>query len=229
MARFALTIYPYSLGGRKKLMAKPDSPRVILIGGSPTSGKSTVARSMADQLGFSVIATDDIGAAARGVTGPAVAPDLFAMQADDYREYYISHSVEELLEHAQRSHRALWPAIKSVIHEHATWASPSIVEGWALLPDLVRALDFGRIAAVWIEVPDSVLEARVRANTAFSAEASNKELMIRCFTQRSVEFGLWLRSETSALQLPLIRLSGVETPGEASRALLHAIKGRATV
>ena len=210
-------------------MASLDSPRVILIGGSPTSGKSTVARTIAAKLDYSVIATDDLGAAARGVTGPSVAPDLFPMRAEDYREYYISHSIEELLEHAQRSHRALWPAIESVIREHATWASSSIVEGWALLPDLVAKLDLSEVVAVWIEVPESVLEARVRADAAFFTGASNQELMIKQFTRRSVEFGIGLRAQTSALQLPLVRLSGAETPGEASRALLHAIRRKAAV
>lgn len=213
--------------GGSNQMAKLDIPRVILIGGSPTSGKSTVAQAMAVQLGHSVIATDDLGAAARGVTGPAEAPDLFAMRAQDHRAYYISHPVETLLEHAQRSHRALWPAIESVIQDHATWSSPAILEGWALLPDLVARLDLSGVAAVWLEVPGSVLEARVRANTSLFAEASNPELMIRRFTQRSVEFGRWLRAETSVLQLPLVRLSGAETPEEASQALLHALSSSA--
>jgi 2-phosphoglycerate kinase len=204
-------------------MANLDPPRVILIGGSPMSGKSTVARTTAAQLGSSVIATDDLGAAARGVTSPAVAPDLYAMHKGDYREYCISHSVEELLEHAQRSHRALWPAIESVIHEHATWACSAIIEGWALLPDLVARLDLSGVAGVWIEVPESVLEARVRETTAFYAGASNPDLMIEQFTRRSVEFGRWLRTRTSALELPLVRLSGKESPEEASNALLGAI------
>jgi len=189
------------------------------------SGKSTVARAIATEIGFSTIATDDLGAAARGVTGPEVAPDLFAARAEDHREYYLSHTVEELLDHAERAHRALWPAISSVIHEHATWARSSIIEGWALLPALVAKLDLASIAAVWIDVPESVLNARVRADTAFYAGASDPELMIRRFTSRSVEFGLRLREQTSALHLPLVRLSGAETPEEACVALLHAIGG----
>jgi 2-phosphoglycerate kinase len=207
-------------------MTKSESLRVILIGGSPASGKSTVARALADRLGFSVIATDDIGAAARGATGPALAPDLFLMQTKDYREYYISCRVEELLEHAKRSHRALWPAIESVIHEHAAWGSSMIVEDWALLPDLVANLNLGRVAAAWIVVPDKVLESRVRANATFYSGASNTELMIERFTQRSVEFGRWLRSEASALRLPVVKLTGGETPAEACRDWLHAIDVR---
>jgi hypothetical protein len=143
----------------------------------------------------------------------------------DYREYYISHSVEELLEHAARSHRALWPALEAVIHEHVTWACSAIIEGWSLLPDLVAKLDRSGVAAAWIEVPASVLEARARQNTAFHAGASNPELMIARFTSRSVAFGQWLREQTSALQLPLVPLSGAETPDEAARVVLQAIGG----
>lgn len=59
-------------------MANLDPPRVIPIGGAPMSGKSTVARTIAARLGLSAIATDDLGAAARGATGPAIASDLLA-------------------------------------------------------------------------------------------------------------------------------------------------------
>jgi 2-phosphoglycerate kinase len=205
-------------------VTKGGPPRVILLGGAPATGKSTIARALADQLGHLVIATDDLGAAVRGVTEPAVAPELFAAHPGDHREYLASHSGDELLEHALRSHRALWPAIESVIHAHATWSTPAIVEGWTLLPDLVAGFD--HVAAVWIEIPGSVLEERVRADTAFYAGASDPDLVIRRFIRRSVEFGGWLRTEISARELPHVRLSGAETPVEASHALLEALQGQ---
>jgi cytidylate kinase len=46
----------------------PSLPRVILVGGAPLSGKSTVARVLADRHRYACIATDDLGAAVRAVS-----------------------------------------------------------------------------------------------------------------------------------------------------------------
>jgi len=195
----------------------------VLIGGPPSSGKSTLARTLAAQLGYQVIATDDLGAAARGVTGPEAAPDLFAMRDDSYQHYYVKYTVAEQLDHALRAHRALWPAIESVIHEHATWAPPCIIEGWALLPELVAGVRGA--TAVWLEVPEPAIVARVTANKAFHAGAPDPELLIGQFSRRSVEFGRWLGERTAALQLPLVRLTGSEPPDEVARNVLDVVGG----
>jgi 2-phosphoglycerate kinase len=43
-------------------------PRVILIGGAPMTGKTTVAHMLAATLGYGCLATDDLGEAIRAVT-----------------------------------------------------------------------------------------------------------------------------------------------------------------
>jgi 2-phosphoglycerate kinase len=103
----------------------PSLPRVILIGGVPMSGKSTVARVLADRHRRSVIATDDLGAAVRAVTKPGSPP----MQGEDYREYYVARTVERLWQEALDSHRALQPAIEAVARMHATASKRSSRRG----------------------------------------------------------------------------------------------------
>jgi cytidylate kinase len=51
-------------------------PRVILIGGAPMSGKTTVAQMLAATLGYGCLSTDDLGAAIRAVTTKDSHPHL---------------------------------------------------------------------------------------------------------------------------------------------------------
>jgi hypothetical protein len=46
-------------------------------------------------------------------------------------------------------------------------SGPVILEGWQLDPDLVTSLTHPQLRACWLLVDDAVLEARLRADTAF--------------------------------------------------------------
>ncbi|HUW84247.1 MAG TPA: hypothetical protein VMZ31_15790 [Phycisphaerae bacterium] len=178
---------------------------------------------MSSLLGFGVISTDDLGEAARAVTDPVGHADLHAFQAQDHREYYIAHSVVELINDAQRAHRAFWPAIRSVIRAHLHWGRPAIIEGWAILPDLVAQAGFNEVSALWLDVPAASIESRVRADVGFYGGASDPERMIRQFVGRSVAFSSWLQQQTSTLRLPYLQLSGTESPDEVAELCLRTI------
>ena len=51
------------------------TPRLVVLTGYPTSGKSTIARYMQDELGFCKIGTDDIGEMLYGKSFPGVLQD----------------------------------------------------------------------------------------------------------------------------------------------------------
>jgi 2-phosphoglycerate kinase len=129
--------------------------KVILIAGAPGCGKSVIAHALGASLGMGVISTDDLACAVRAATGRG---------NEDYREYYIIRSVRELLKAAREDRRRLWPSLKAVIGAHADWDRPAVFEGWALLPDLVAG-EMGDLPAVWVEVPEGVLEVRIREET----------------------------------------------------------------
>jgi hypothetical protein len=199
------------------------APKVILLGGAPMSGKSTVARAIASRLGFTVISTDDLGIAARAIAGSSEHPDLHAFARDNHQEYYISHSEPDLLNHAQQAHRALWPALRSVIQAHLAWAPPAVIEGWAILPDLISESHFDGVASAWIEAPGWAIESRVRGNASFWSGASDPELMIEKFTGRSAGFASWLRKETAHRRLLQIALTGLESPSRAAEICLERL------
>jgi 2-phosphoglycerate kinase len=159
--------------------------KVILIGGAPFSGKTTLAKRLAAQRGYALVAIDDLGTALRAVTTPQSHPALHPMAGWDYRAYYVASSPATLIEHSQREHQALWPAIVAVIDAHLHWAGPVILEGWQLDPERVRAITHPQLRTCWLLVDDAVLEARLRADTAFYQGCTDVERFIRHYLARS--------------------------------------------
>jgi 2-phosphoglycerate kinase len=110
---------------------------VILIGGAPFSGQTTLAKRLAAQRRYALVALDDLGTAVRAVTTQHSHPALHPMAGWDYRAYYVAHPPATLIQHSMEEHHALWPAIVAVIHAHLQWAGPVILEGWQLDPAYV--------------------------------------------------------------------------------------------
>jgi 2-phosphoglycerate kinase len=90
-----------------------------------------------------------------------------------------------LIHHSTREHDALWPAIVAVIHAHLEWAGPVILEGWQLDPARVGAFNHPQLRACWLLAGDDVLEARLRADTAFYQGCTDVERFIRHYMARS--------------------------------------------
>jgi 2-phosphoglycerate kinase len=158
---------------------------VIVIGGAPFAGKTTLAKRLAVHRGYALVAIDDLGTAVRAVTTPRSHPALHPMAGRDYRAYYVAHPPSTLIEHSRREHQALWPAIAAVIHAHLQWGGPVILEGWQLDPERVLAVTHPRLRACWLLADDTVLEARLRADTAFYQGCADVERFIRHYLARS--------------------------------------------
>ena len=64
----------------ENLLLSPEAcmsyPRVILVGGAPMSGKTTVTSRLAATLGYGCLSTDDLGEALRAVTTKDLHPHL---------------------------------------------------------------------------------------------------------------------------------------------------------
>jgi 2-phosphoglycerate kinase len=163
-------------------MAESD---VILIGGAPFSGKTMLAKRLAAQRGYALIAIDDLGTAVRALTTAQSHPALHPMAGWDYRAYYIEHTPATLIHRSRREHDALWPAIVAVIDTHLQWAGPVILEGWQLDPTGVASMTHPQLRACWLLVDETVLEARLRADTAFYHGCADADRLIRHYMARS--------------------------------------------
>jgi 2-phosphoglycerate kinase len=196
---------------------------VILIGGAPLSGKTIVAHVIGQRCGMPVISTDHLGEAARAVTNPTSHADLHRCNLIDYREYYTSKPPEQLLDDALLAHQALWPAIEAVIRRHLAWAGPAVIEGWALLPPLVRSIAMPRLRAVWIAAPEPAMRSRLEPQSEFLRGAPAPSLLMERFVSRSARMNDWLRDQARACALPFVVLSGLESPQQVSSMCLDAM------
>jgi 2-phosphoglycerate kinase len=203
-------------------------PRVIVIGGPPFSGKTTLAKRLVAQRGYALVAIDDLATAARAVTTAQSHPALHPMVGWDYRAYYLAHTPAVLIDHSTQEHQALWPAVVAVIEAHLQWAEPVILEGWQLDPARVASIAHPQLRAYWLLVDDTVLEARLRADTTFYQGCADAERLIRHYLARSH----WVnnRVRQAAVQGPGVVLE--VKPGEtvdaiAARCVSHLWPGDA--
>ena len=205
-------------------MEQEDYPKVILIGGAPLSGKTTVARKLAAKLGYACLSTDDLGQAVRAVTTPQSHPNLHPMAGYDYREYYIDHSLEELISHSRKQRQALRPALEAVVRAHATWGQPTVIEGWSLDPEWVSRLELQNVKSTWFIADKVLLAHRIRQDKAFYQGASNEETMIKHYLERSLWHNTCLRQAVDQLGMPSIELRLSSSPDEVCRRCLSVLR-----
>jgi len=187
--------------------------KVILIGGSPMTGKSTVATVLASELKCACISTDDIGEVLQTVT------DINPIKGQYYTDYYSNTSKEKLIEDIKVYHAQIKPAIKRLIDIHTSWGAPIIIEGWAIYPDLLDGLKTEEVKSVWLIANKILLQKRLEHNTAFFKDASNPEKMIENYLYRSCWHNDYLLEQCKLKNQKYILISGSESPSELADAI----------
>ncbi len=158
--------------------------RVILIGGSSHTGKSTLAEILAMKLGWAYRSTDELarhpGRPWR--QKPETVPEHVA-------KHYLSLSIDELFSDVLRHYRKnVWPEIEKIVTSH-TVDRPSdrlIIEGSALWPDSVATLDFQNVAAIYFTVAEDVFKRRIHAVSQYNGKTSREKELIDKFLKRTL-------------------------------------------
>ncbi len=208
-----------------------DLPRVILVGGAPLSGKTSLAHAIARQLDVAHVSTDDLSVAIRAVTTAETHPALHDLGVDGpFRDYYRCHAPERLLEDAMAFHRAARPAVEAVVSAYANRDRPALIEGWSILPELVADLEPENVGAVFLVPEEEVFESRCRANSGFYEGAADEDGLIESFSRRSIVFGRMLEATARDLELPIVRptlrTTMEETMDRALALLAHSTRSR---
>lgn len=165
-------------------MIKPQrDPRVLLIGGSSHVGKSTLAQALALHLGWSCRSTDKLARhpGRPWQAKPKTVPEHVA-------DHYLSLSTEELIADVLWHYRDnVWPLIEDVVTSHATDVSAGklVMEGSAILPELVVTLSFDNIAAVWLTASNELFERRIYNASQYETKSPREKKMIDKFVERT--------------------------------------------
>lgn len=128
----------------EKSMSNRPERTIILIGGAPTVGKSTLASLVAKHFGLPWISTDQIRELMRLVARPEDYPKLFNASGYNAESFLTQFSAEQIATMEMEQGEAVWPGIKKFIEDYYSWPQGFVMEGVNILPQLV-ASDYGEL------------------------------------------------------------------------------------
>jgi 2-phosphoglycerate kinase len=198
--------------------AHATAPFVILIGGCPGAGKTTLGRALAARLGVDSLTASDLRTAVRAMVPDATNADLWRIGRDGPVTYFSDTPPDRLVSDAVREHAAVWPAIAAVIEYRSRFGPSIVIDGWELVPELVHGLigaadggANGSVTAVWLDVAPAELQRRERTVMAFYAAAPDPERMLANFLHRSIAWNDLVCSEAEHLGMPVLEQDGSRT------------------
>ncbi len=113
--------------------------KIILIGGTPTAGKTHTAKELSKELNWPWISTDMIREQMRWIVSKNEYPKLFKFFEGDGNaalKYYSNNSVSQIVSDQIEENEDVWKGIVGIIEGDYVWQD-FIVEGVAILPQLV--------------------------------------------------------------------------------------------
>ena len=113
---------------------------IILIGGAPGVGKSTLTRMVSESLKLPWISTDTIREMMRKVVDKASFPELFHLDETKVsaEDYLSSHSAQEIFVSQNRESVEVWKGVKALMETDYVWKD-YIIEGIAITPQLIAS------------------------------------------------------------------------------------------
>ena len=112
------------------------SKQIILIGGAPTTGKSTLAKALSNHFDIPWISSDQIREIMKATVDPEKYPSLFTQEID-VDTFYNNFTMQQIVEMEKQQAKEIWPGVKDFIKNNFVWRKGFIVEGVGILPYLI--------------------------------------------------------------------------------------------
>lgn len=179
-------------------------PIIVVLGGSPGVGKSTLASRLAVRLGISrIVTTDAIREVLRTVVPPSVLPEL---HLSTYQTVALDDPADGPLLGFRRQARAVSAATAAVARRHCIERRGLVIEGTHVVPGELRD-------ALRNEFPDAVVVERLLV--LHDAEAHQHQLTLRLSQQPARAAGHLEHLETlfeiQRLLVAIAERAGVES------------------
>jgi len=113
--------------------------KIILIGGAPATGKSTLARELSNKLNCPWISTDFIRSWMKTIVSKKDYPNLFKFTNITAEEHYKKYSVQATLDFEDHRDREVFDGVKKFILKNNEWEL-FIIEGISIHPEFIPEL-----------------------------------------------------------------------------------------
>lgn len=198
---------------------------VYWLGGGSGAGKSTVARQLAVSRGMRIYSTDEAMADHSNRCEPEDCPRLTAFKAMDMDERWLNRTPETMLETFHWFHGE---AFELIVEDLLSLPADQgvIVEGFRLLPKLVKPLLAARSQAVWL-IPTSAF--RLAAFTsrgglmAIAGKTSDPGRALDKLLRRDDMFTARLEREAKEEGLCVINVDGAMTVDDLTSRVAHQL------
>jgi len=119
---------------------------IFLFGGPPRVGKSIITNVIRQKYAVSVVSTDTLGAVLENVLSPESAPDLFVFDKFNKmpmaeRVKFITKDPAGLINYVRKESQVVWKAVDAFIRSENDEGRDALIEGVAVLPELVIRLE----------------------------------------------------------------------------------------
>jgi 2-phosphoglycerate kinase len=193
--------------------------RLLLISGASHVGKSTLAQSLATHFAWDYCSTDRL-ARHPGRPWQANIEDIPKHVADHYQSLSPNELIDDVLQHYRKN---VWPLIENRLTLHAAAGSQKmIIEGSALLPELLITRKFGDFPAIWLTASNDFLRQRIYTSSQYETKTIDEKTLIDKFVQRNDLFNDRITETVNRLELLSLNVEDASTP-EALMSLCLSI------
>jgi 2-phosphoglycerate kinase len=199
--------------------------KVLLIGGASHVGKSTVAQSILDSVGYSsldynYISTDKLARHPGRPWRPNLA-DIPKHVVEHYQLRSANELIDDVLNHYQNN---VWASIEDIINSHVTDKSTGVIviEGSALLPELVINLKFDSISSIWLTARNDFLEQRIYASSQYTTKSTYEKMLIDKFCERNCLLNDRIIDTINRLGLVSLDVENMDTSDKTMNLCLSA-------
>ena len=186
---------------------------ILWMGGSPCSGKTSIADLLVDQYSLVVYHVDEMFDEYRWQVTQENQPNLYKWTHTPWNDLWMQ-SRERLLEEAVGCYGEQFEMIVRELNEKSS-KERVLVEGSSLLPDRVAEILREREQGIWIVPTERFQRMRYRERgkwvEGILGKCEDPEGAYKNWMDRDVAFGLWVREQARELDLEVLEVSGQRT------------------
>ncbi len=184
--------------------------RIILIGGMPTVGKSTIAKKLSEHFGLPWMSTDQVREIMKSAIDPSSSSPLRISGGVAAEEYFKKFTPKQIAEMEYEQGVATWPGISFMINNDWTWRDGFILEGVNILPKLVADEQTKRsnVQSVFLSDQDVVRTRSVIFTRGLYGKADSYADELKEYELEWVEiFNSMIKKEATKYHQPIVEVN----------------------